>query len=73
MQAEIEREICPPELRRRDEAVDEEAEGEGVLKVGRWVVGEGILLPLVGEFTGRDFLGKDPAVEVGDGGFVFIV
>jgi len=69
----MEREICPPELRRRDEAVDDDAEGEGVLKVGRWVVGEGILLPLVGEFIGRDFLGKVPAVEVGEEGFVFIV
>lgn len=69
MQAEIEREIWPPELRRREGAAEEE-EGDGVLNVGRWVVGEGMLLLPDGEFVaGRGFLvGPGAVVESGEGG-----
>jgi hypothetical protein len=69
LQAEMDREIWPPELRRR--ADPDEDGGDGAPKVGRWVVGEGMLL--AGEFDGRDFLGKPAAVpDVGDVGFVFM-
>jgi hypothetical protein len=69
----MERDIWPPELRRRVDVAGEE--GDGALKVGRLVVGEGILLLLDGEalLACRSFFGcPGAAVGVGDGGLVFM-